>query len=266
MVEGIVLCGAPLVSDARSITSTSEVQIISIKTGLSATTTVISESTILFRSRVSSNTYNPIISVTSYAPATDSTSTGTATRLSRRDPTHLIASPNDSPAPTTISMSTASLPLDSTDRKLRYPIPHKVNVVAVSTTFIRRSYDFNNCLDQLPSHDFVTNSLPEVCHFVANVQDLFVSLAPTSAAYTPSWASYFISTVILVIQVIIASRPPAPRRTLADIVARRGTCTTISSSLFGPSQNKSKYAIQSSQSNGVRNGSVSYEPLCVDIE
>lgn len=57
---------------------------------------------------------------------------------------------------------------------------------------MRRSYDFNRCNFGLPSHDMVSDSLIEVCHFAVNVAagGWLVSLRPTRAAYMPSWMGY----------------------------------------------------------------------------
>jgi hypothetical protein len=62
---------------------------------------------------------------------------------------------------------------------------------------VRRTvYDYDPCSNEPPSHDLATNSLTDVCHFVANAQDYFVTLQPiSSAAYLPSWLSYVIQTI-----------------------------------------------------------------------
>jgi hypothetical protein len=63
-------------------------------------------------------------------------------------------------------------------------------------TLAARSYDYNSCDDVPSSHDMVSNSLADVCHFVANAEDYFVSLQPIStAAYLPTWAGYLIQTL-----------------------------------------------------------------------
>jgi hypothetical protein len=59
-----------------------------------------------------------------------------------------------------------------------------------------RAYDYNSCDKVPPSHDMVSDSLADVCHFVANANDYFVSLQPIStAAYLPTWAGYLIQTL-----------------------------------------------------------------------
>lgn len=46
------------------------------------------------------------------------------------------------------------------------------------------------------------NDLVEVCRFVGNYMEIFVSLAPTAAAYMPTWVDYLISFIIGVFQMI----------------------------------------------------------------
>src|SRR5277367_2515331 len=189
VAEGLVECGAPLVADPCSITFTSELPITSIKTGPSATTTIITESTILLGSRISSNTYTPIISVTTYS--TPRSEGNTMTTLARR--AHIKIPAMNTSAVTRASSTDDTLTVVTASYRL---LVDKVNVLMMTTTFMRRSYDFDNCIGRFPNHDFVSNSLSDVCHFVANVQDWLVSLAPTSAAYMPSWLSYLISFAI----------------------------------------------------------------------
>jgi hypothetical protein len=66
----------------------------------------------------------------------------------------------------------------------------------------RAVYDYDSCSDVCPSHDLATNSLIDVCHFVANAQNCFVSLQPiSSAAYLPSWLSYVIQTIEAAVEI-----------------------------------------------------------------
>lgn len=60
----------------------------------------------------------------------------------------------------------------------------------------RGYYDYNSCTGDTPNHDLVTNSLSDVCHFVANAQSYFVSLRPTSAAYMPSWLGFVFQIIV----------------------------------------------------------------------
>jgi hypothetical protein len=65
---------------------------------------------------------------------------------------------------------------------------------------VRRSYDYNSCDDDPPNHDLVSTSLTDVCHFVANAKQYFVSLRPsTNAAYMPSWTGYLIQIILTII-------------------------------------------------------------------
>jgi len=69
---------------------------------------------------------------------------------------------------------------------------------------VRRSYDFNLCSGQPPSHNFVSGSLTDVCRFVANAQQWIVSLRPTStSAYMPCWTGYFAQVLISVLNLVI---------------------------------------------------------------
>src|SRR5579859_1382831 len=62
----------------------------------------------------------------------------------------------------------------------------------------KRSYDYNYCDASPPSHDFVSNDAVEVCHFVANIKNRFVTMNPTSAAYMPSWGGFVIQVAVSV--------------------------------------------------------------------
>jgi hypothetical protein len=71
-------------------------------------------------------------------------------------------------------------------------VPSTELILRASPKLVLRSYDYDRCYDVPPSHDMVTNSLIDVCHFVANAENYFVSLKPiSSAAYMPSWVGYF---------------------------------------------------------------------------
>lgn len=65
-----------------------------------------------------------------------------------------------------------------------------------------RSYDYDVCSASMPTEDFKSNA--EVCHFVANIKPLFVSLSPSAAAYLPSWISYITTAIISFVQLIIS--------------------------------------------------------------
>jgi hypothetical protein len=58
------------------------------------------------------------------------------------------------------------------------------------------TYDYDPCTGIAPDHDLVTNSLSDVCHFVANAKSYFVSLRPTPAAYMPSWSGYVVQVIV----------------------------------------------------------------------
>jgi len=59
----------------------------------------------------------------------------------------------------------------------------------------------NSCGVELPS-SFSSNSINNVCRFVGNNQDRFVSLAPLPPAYMPSWPDYLISAIFLGIALV----------------------------------------------------------------
>jgi hypothetical protein len=95
-----------------------------------------------------------------------------------------------------------------------------------ATKLGKRTYDYDACSGEPPSHDMVTNSEIEVCQFVAAAQPYFVSLAPTSAAYLPSWVSYFMSTVLVSIQsafILRRFRKPDPTKKFLGIVISIGS-------------------------------------------
>lgn len=63
----------------------------------------------------------------------------------------------------------------------------------------KRDFGYDICQGQPPSWRILTNSLTEVCHFVANAKNYFVSLKPSSdAAYLPSWTSYLFQSFLCV--------------------------------------------------------------------
>ena len=70
----------------------------------------------------------------------------------------------------------------------------------------RGYYDYDSCNGAPPDHDMVTNSLVDVCHFVANAKSYFVSLRPTSAAYMPSWMGFMFQTIICIWNLILLVR------------------------------------------------------------
>ena len=78
-----------------------------------------------------------------------------------------------------------------------------ISIVILPPSKLRsRSYDYDSCDNVPPSHDLSTNSLTDVCHFVANAQNYFVSLVPiSSAAYLPSWVGYLIQAFAALIEI-----------------------------------------------------------------
>lgn len=93
-----------------------------------------------------------------------------------------------------------------------------------------RSYDYNVCSGTLPTDDFKSNSLSEVCHFVANIAPVFVSLSPNTAAFMPSWISYVTSVLISFTQLGIALRAMNSRRSTKldwKLKARNIGATTV---------------------------------------
>ena len=74
----------------------------------------------------------------------------------------------------------------------------------------RRGYalGYNSCLAVPNGQSFKTNSLPAVCNFVADAQTAFVSLAPTAAAYLPTWMDYLVSFLLVAISLLFIRAPP----------------------------------------------------------
>jgi hypothetical protein len=98
-------------------------------------------------------------------------------------------SPTISQAPTT-GAATVSTPQPQTT--VAPNIPRNIQPV-------KRSFEYDICQGQPPTWRLLTKSLTEVCHFVANAQDYFVSLKPSSdAAYLPSWISYLFQSLLCV--------------------------------------------------------------------
>jgi len=81
VVDGLVECSQPLVPDPCSITSASLTTVTIISTDSSKTETVTSESTVLIGTPISSNTYTPFISFTTF----NSNVTTTTTAVARHD-------------------------------------------------------------------------------------------------------------------------------------------------------------------------------------
>ena len=77
----------------------------------------------------------------------------------------------------------------------------------------RRDYGstYDICLGIPPGQSLKTNKLADVCNFVSNANDSFVSLAPTDGAYLPSWLSYFVAFIAVIISLLyIKISPSAP--------------------------------------------------------
>jgi hypothetical protein len=76
----------------------------------------------------------------------------------------------------------------------------------------RRSYDFNPCQDGNPTHNFVSSSLEDVCRFIANVQQYFVSSRPAAvSAYLPCWPGYLVQAFVSILNLFqIVSYPRDP--------------------------------------------------------
>ena len=102
--------------------------------------------------------------------------------------------------PTTATMSYSSLarrakPVSTPSaEQSRSPQPTANEVLE----YAKRSYDYDVCDGVPPSHDFVSNSASEVCHFVANAEKFFVTLQPTAAAYMPSWGGFIVQVGVAI--------------------------------------------------------------------
>ena len=94
---------------------------------------------------------------------------------------------------------------------------HIVSNLNTEKQLQKRTYDYDACSGEPPSHDMVTNSQDDVCQFVAAAQPYFVSLAPTAAALLPSWLSYCMSAVITAVQcgfIVGRIANPSPRKSI----------------------------------------------------
>lgn len=120
------------------------------------------------------------------------------------------------------SILPASTPL-AARRNIHVPSP--TSTVSPGGALRPRSYDYNPCDGAPPKQDFVSGSLTDVCHFLANIEQYFISLRPRSpAVYLPSWPSYLTQAVISLLDLSnIVNRSPsagADGRTMPTIHAR----------------------------------------------
>jgi len=72
---------------------------------------------------------------------------------------------------------------------------------------LQRRTDYDICFGIPQGSDFKTNSLAAVCDFVYNLQDSFVSLAPTEAAFMPSWFDFLVSFLIILVSTAVVLTP-----------------------------------------------------------
>jgi hypothetical protein len=83
-------------------------------------------------------------------------------------------------------------------------IVHRFGITEQHVKKERRGYyDYDSCNGSPPDHDMVTNSLVDVCHFVANAKSYFVSLRPTNAAYMPSWVGFLFQLIVCIWNLIL---------------------------------------------------------------
>lgn len=146
--------------------------------------------------------YTPSIIRTKFTPTTDPP---TISLLDRRSQIPLLS---EFASPTTGSTALTSRPTHLPPKPV---IPTHITPTTSQRPLnvwrgVRRSYEFNICLDNRPTHDFVSNSLSEVCNFVANLPDEFTSLVPTTAAYMPSWFGYTTAAIINAVQLAMSLR------------------------------------------------------------
>jgi hypothetical protein len=96
---------------------------------------------------------------------------------------------------TPVISPTSALPASSSQTTALGPKP--------TMRAVRRSYQFNLCDGEAPSHDFESRSLVDVCRVVASAQQWFVSLRPSGmAAYLPCWPGYVVQTLIAIIDIL----------------------------------------------------------------
>lgn len=146
---------------------------------------------------ISSDRFNPVVIPTKFVP------TNSATVIV---PSALFDDRNH--VPRTVAPAASSTPSATNHIPKRTPeINQHLPVLARRDN--RSTYDI--CLGIPPGHSLKTNNLADVCDFVSNANDSFVSLAPTPAAYLPSWLDYLVSFLAVSISLIcIKISPSAP--------------------------------------------------------
>lgn len=217
VASAVVDCGAPLV---RDICSTSVFNSLFPVSAAAATQQLVTTRT----SRVTTETVTSIVTVYQMLPSSSCmtgnqtiVSTVSYTLVSTMDVSQVstIFLPSSHNSLSAFSTSTSlSITRLSEERSYKPSLIHTSGPPLPQVIFKRdipstpaspklapRSYDYNPCYDVPPNHDMVTNSLTDVCHFVANAQNYFVSLVPiSSAAYLPSWVGYLWQTVQALIE------------------------------------------------------------------
>jgi hypothetical protein len=87
------------------------------------------------------------------------------------------------------------------------------------------------------SGDFGINDLANVCRFVADQADLFVSLAPTASAFMPTWLDYLMSFVVnfyhVVSFLIDESKKQSGNQRPMEPARQPGIIGTTTSGVFG---------------------------------
>jgi hypothetical protein len=136
---------------------------------------------------IPSDRYSPIILSQQF------TSTLNARSLDEQNNTPRTMSPRISVAPVLPTVT----PVVSTTTAAPFKMQNDIRLERRS---LDTSYDL--CLGIPPGKNLETNSLVDVCNFVSNANDTFVSLAPNAAAYMPTWLDYMMSFIVISVSLI----------------------------------------------------------------
>jgi hypothetical protein len=152
---------------------------------------------------IPSDRYSPIILSQQFTSTTPVTNTLNARSFNNKNNTPRTMSPRISAAPV-LPTATPVVPITTAARF------EMQNDIQLGRRSLDASYDL--CLGIPPGTNLETNSLVDVCNFVSNANDTFVSLAPNAAAYMPTWLDYMMSFITLSISLIfIRIRTPQPQ-------------------------------------------------------
>src|SRR5271170_1212760 len=92
-----------------------------------------------------------------------------------------------------------------------------------------------------PLGSMVTNSLVDVCDFVAGVQDYFISMEPTPAAHLPTWPAYLVQLLLGIWAIVSLPNVYHGFSVVLIVVKRRSSGTSETNFL---DQNKARIQCQ----------------------